>query len=332
MKYIDQASHYMKEKGFEIPSFANYAQERLGKLLAPMKAPCYAMECEAERISQLYQIIKADPYKRFAKSSNRASKAISSLDAQPVLRSADPMLHRCIADASEALKIDKPSAYTCAGGVGSSSESREEIMKKAVFAQGYMDDVWIFIDRGVRAAKVFTEDELCFLIGFELGHTAAFHAAIRDEALRNKEMKALTSEEQRMQEMTADRAGLMAVVWQQAKRYPEMDAEEIVRRALACCSSALHKRAVLSKVKSKETLSLALVEDKMQKYPIEKKNAKKNDYSPTLWERAEALKVFAASISIVRCASELWGDEHIIAKSYKGVGILEENLGSYVLG
>ncbi len=325
MKYRKQDSNYLKD-GFEIPTFVDYVKARLEKMREPLKVPCYAMKGEAERIDKLYAAIQKNPYEWFSTASNIVSQKIESLKARPILHSADPLLYNCIMDACAALKIEKPSAF-------SYSEGKE--MKHNAFAAGYFDMMWIFISEEFRALNLMKEAELCFIMGHELGHVAAYHSAVRLQSGKGTAytQEELSPEELHRREMTADRAGLLAVLWHISKRYPDMDPEEMMQRTLDACRDTLHKLTVLPRLdkKKKEKQSLAALEAMMEKYPIKEEHASKKDSHPSNWERVEAMKLFIAFGELKSCAISLWGADHIISREYRGEGIREQILSGHVL-
>ena len=130
--------------------------------------------------------------------------------------------------------------------------------------------------------------------------------------------------------MTADRAGFLAVLWRTARKYPSLSADELVHKA--CDVSAQVMRKIdLYMLKKDRLVTPQALQQMMEKTPVHEKHARKNDLLPTVWERTEALRQFAVSIHFIRCVYTLWGESHLIVRSYNGTGLLQKNISNSVL-
>lgn len=313
MKYLNGMSNYLKE-GFAIPEFAEYAKQCLTKLEQKLNAPCYAVDGEQACLDRLHEHIKADPYRWFESRTNLVSEHYEKRKAKPLTRLSDPLLYECVQDACTALRISNPSAFTF---------SYDKKLRNDTTAIGHTDTMWIFISEQLRENELLSDLELCFVIGCALAQAAAHHADVA-------ETQALTPEQYRVQALTADRAGFLAVLWRTARKYPSLSADELVHKA--CDVSAQVMRKIdLYMLKKDRLVTPQALQQMVEKTPVHEKHARKNDLLPTVWERTEALRQFAVSIHFVRCVYTLWGESHLIVRSYNGMGLLQKNISNSVL-
>lgn len=304
MKYLNDTSHYLKE-GFVVPGFAEYAKQRLEKLMQPIPAPCYAVDGEQECLNQLHADIQKDPYQWFENRSNLVAGQLETRNGKLLTRLSDPLLYGCVQDACAALKVQNPSAFTFACG----KELRYDIS-----AIGHMDMMWILISEHLRENGILSDLELCFLIGRALGHAIACHEEVSKTCQ-------LTPEQCREQALTADRAGLLAALWRTVRMYPALSADELVRKAYDVSKQAMHKMELLGTWKKKDPVTNDSLQRMIKASPVREKVAGKKDDLPTTWQRMDQLQRFAVSVSFVRCVSALWGETHVIAQSYSGTGM-----------
>lgn len=315
MKYLNGTSNYLKD-GFAVPGFAEYAKQRLAKLTQSIDAPCYAVEEEQAWLDRLHEQIEADPYQWFEKRTDLVAELVEKRQAQSLTRLSDPLLHECVQDSCEALKIQSFSAFTFA---------QDKALRYTAKAVEHMDTMWIFISEHCRKDGILSDLELCFIIGCALGRAQTCY----DEV--NKTQK-LSPEQSRAQFLTKDRAGFLAVLWRAARMYPSLTADELVHKASDVSAQALHKLIILYDLKKKQEITRDELEQRMKKHPLPESHASKEDILPTVWDQIEALRQFAVSIPFVRCASTLWGETHRIVQSYSGAGLPEKNISSIMLG
>lgn len=307
MFYANEGSFYLKD-GYLPGSFSDYVSARLDALSRPMQAPCYASPDEQEQLDRLYDAVQADPYRWYDACSQRAARMLAQVTTHSVTRITDPVLYACAQDSCAALGITSFAVFTL---------EHPTIARYDAAVVHHMDISWILVSHPLREHNLLSDLELTFLIGRQLGHSAAHHEDIRQT------QKNLSSDALRRHEYTADCAGLLAVLWRIQRLDPDLSSDQMVERALDQAFSALQKLDVLHRAENKRVFSQPSLQMAVDERPVQAHRAAARDEQPTLWERMEALQEYVISIPFLHCIGTLWGKDHPIALHYDAVAMLQ---------
>lgn len=216
-------------KGFHYPTLADYITDKKVQLTLPLTVPVWATAGEAEMIPQLSEKVKENPYLRrasFNEGLRNLYKNFSSIS--PVSYEDNPQLYEICLFATETLTQQKPLVfvYDCGKLI--------HYLYNA-FATDYQDKVFIHLSQQFfKESGMLTPEELCYLVGHELGHAQCHHSTLAME-LQND-----TSD----QEYSADRAGLMVTTAWIRKHDPHCTMAAAARQAAVYGASSLHKLTV----------------------------------------------------------------------------------------
>lgn len=223
MQYRYNGKNWLNgDKAFVFPGFYDYAQDTKARLRKPLAIPEYATAKEAERITVISKKVQNDPYfKRDVYA--QMAKNMDLQDSRTISYGEYPALYDvCIFVSREMMGVNPIIYLYTAKSAG---------MGYNAMALDYLDRVWIYIsDRFVKEQNMVGAEEMCFLVGHELGHAQCHHVTIASSASD-------TSDD----EYSADRAGMMACTKWIMQHSPELTLQQAIKKALLYSSSALLK-------------------------------------------------------------------------------------------
>ena len=178
--------------GFTFPSLSDYIKDTKERLRQPLTIPAYATAGEAERIKRFSQLTQDNPYLQragFAEVVRQGGEDWSDLRAIPY--GEYPELYNVCVFASKILTGVSPIIFLyTAKTLG---------MLYNACALDYQDKVWIYLsDQLFQEHGMLKAEELCYLVGHELGHAQCHHTTIRSTADYGSD-----------KEYSADRAGMI---------------------------------------------------------------------------------------------------------------------------
>ena len=276
--------------GYEVEGFADYVLRKLAELQRPIPVPAFAAGGEAEWLEKLHDFVAAQPFAyrtKFQKSAYERAEQLT--DVKPVMQSVHPTLYAVAQDCCAALQLTRPTLFSYR------SDGDQRFNASVI---GYMDAAWIFVSEHFQDRRYLNDLEIAAVIGHEIGHYVCCHSAVRSI------LKDFTRRDGRLQEYTADRAGLLAAayrVW--TVRGGELDGAQRRALALKAAGDALKKIELLhalhaQKKPDPEGEQLAGMAARMS---IVKTHAKANATHPSLADRLEAMDLFANSECFCRC-------------------------------
>ena len=173
--------------GFTFPSLSDYIKDT-----KELTIPAYATAGEAERIKRFSQLTQDNPYLQragFAEVVRQGGEDWSDLRAIPY--GEYPELYNVCVFASKILTGVSPIIFLyTAKTLG---------MLYNACALDYQDKVWIYLsDQLFQEHGMLKAEELCYLVGHELGHAQCHHTTIRSTANYGSD-----------KEYSADRAGMI---------------------------------------------------------------------------------------------------------------------------
>lgn len=296
MEYQNTTSRFLKE-AFPIPSFDAFVNQRLEEIIKPVPCPCYALEAEKAHIAQLNEFISKNPYGQFEFFTVNANRLFESVDSEMITALSDPMYFDCLRTCCDALGFGNMAGYVYGNPDG--------VWEYNAMATGYLDMGWVLVSKPLRMNNLINDLDLAFLVGHELGHLAAMHSSITRTCK-------LTPEEDRDQEYTADRAGLLAVLWRVEMQNPGCEPKALYAKALESCIQTFRKLHILLNVRNdgpytEQTLKLKLSDPKCA---IPVRESRRKDSHPTDHERVQALTQYIKTMDFAECIHTLWGSEH----------------------
>ena len=178
--------------GFTFPSLSDYIKDTKERLRQPLTIPAYATAGEAERIKRFSQLTQDNPYLQragFAEVVRQGGEDWSDLRAIPY--GEYPELYNVCVFASKILTGVSPIIFLyTAKTLG---------MLYNACALDYQDKVWIYLsDQLFQEHGMLKAEELCYLVGHELGHAQCHPTTIRSTADYGSD-----------KEYSADRAGMI---------------------------------------------------------------------------------------------------------------------------
>ena len=223
LQYEYHGKHWLRE-GFVFPGMYDYIEETKEKLRQPLKIPAYATARETEWLQAVSEKVQEDPY--FCRSIYmQAAKQDSSMtNLRTIPYGEYPELYNVCMFASHTLTGVEPLVflYTANDSNGTYNSS----------AIDYQDRVWIYIsDQFFQERGMVKAEELCFLIGHELGHAQCHHGTIRA-------MKSYKSSDR---EYSADRAGMLVCASWILQHHPECTPAEAAQLSALYGTSMLLK-------------------------------------------------------------------------------------------
>lgn len=299
MEYINPQSRFLK-KSYTVEPFSDYVKRRIASITQEMTSPPYAVEGEEARTKALNEFVKKDPYGYYEKINTMADSLLTDRQCQPVTRLSDPVFYDVMGDCCAALGFKNTVGYVY---TPKAFENPYNAM-----ATGYLDMTWVMVSKSFLEGNLLTDLELAALIGHELGHTAARHSSF---ACMGADIK---GDENRRQEYTADRAGLMAALWRAERLYPDLDAKGLADKALEASVDLQRKLELLFATHPKGGYNAQTLRRKMEETPVKEAHAKRNDSHPTCWERKTQLEDYVKRIEFLECIHTMWGSDHRAAR------------------
>ena len=178
--------------GFTFPSLSDYIKDTKERLRQPLTIPAYATAGEAERIKRFSQLTQDNPYLQragFAELVRQGGEDWSDLRAIPY--GEYPELYNVCVFASKILTGVSPIIFLYT--------AKTQGMLYNACALDYQDKVWIYLsDQLFQEHGMLKAEELCYLVGHELGHAQCHHTTIRSTANYGSD-----------KEYSADRAGMI---------------------------------------------------------------------------------------------------------------------------
>ncbi len=224
MAFEYHGARWLKD-GFRFPSLLEYIERTRLALSAPIQAPAYAAADENRRLETVNEQVKSDPYlsrAAFHESVRKYERVFQNVRA---LSYADnPELYDvCVFTANKLMKLT-PMIFLY--------HTLKPGYLYNASATDYQDKARIYVsDQFFAEHGMLKREELCFIIGHELGHVQCHHIYITSVNLSG------TSND----EYSADRAGLIACTAWIRKEDPQCTVDQAAREAVLYAASTLYK-------------------------------------------------------------------------------------------
>lgn len=210
--------------GFTFPSLADYIKDMKERLRQPLVIPAYATAGEADRIKRFSKLTQDNPYLQragFAEAVRQEGEEWSNLRTIPY--GEYPELYNVCVFASRILTGVSPIIFLYT--------SKTLGMLYNACALDYQDKVWIYIsDQLFQEHGMLKTEELCYLVGHELGHAQCHHTTIRSTADYGSD-----------KEYSADRAGMIVCAKWMLTHIPNCKPEYAARQAALYGAATLLK-------------------------------------------------------------------------------------------
>jgi len=288
VQYKFTGTNWMKgEKAFVFPGFYDYVKETKARLSQPLTIPEYATAKEAKRIEKISAIVQKDPYHKrkvyaqMAKNMNLSDLRTISYEEYPGLYNVCLFVSGEMMGASPVIYLYTPKGLNLAYNA---------------MALDYLDRVWIYIsDRFVKELGMSRDEEICFLVGHEMGHAQCHHVTIASSA-----------EDTSDDEYSADRAGMLACTGWIMKNDPGLTVRQAIKKALLYSSSALLKLGIANANGLNNTDWSKVTEEMMQEqvdgiFQQASKLALSKGTHPETAHRIMAMDYFSESELMYRC-------------------------------
>lgn len=225
LKY--HGTQWLKE-GFVYSSLYDYIEKTKQELTKPLHAPEYAAAREEERLRSVSEKVQTNPYQSRAAFSELIKRETASYEnVRPLSYRENMLLYDiCVFAVKRMMNLNPIIFLYKANNVGKMYNA---------FASDYQDKVWIYIsEQFFLEEQMLREEELCFLVGHELGHAQCHHIYISNVN------RSSTSDD----EYSADRAGLIACAEWIRRMHPEYTAEQAARLAVLYSATMLQKLSI----------------------------------------------------------------------------------------
>ena len=218
---------------FSFPSLYDYVKSTRKELQKPLVLPKYAVAGEAEPVRKVSEIIREKPYK--LRTSVIASMEEKTEDYQPgSLRPVPyreyPVLYRA---AQFTVETEKKFAELDVFIQIYRAKKAEDLYQACAY--GYLNKAWLFVSEHLFTQgniDMLRDEEICFILGHELGHAQCRHSVIK--LLADTELGS-------NQEYSADRAGMIVCAARTLRLHPDMDTRQALSLAVLYCVAALDK-------------------------------------------------------------------------------------------
>lgn len=226
MKFEYFGTKWMTE-GFTFPSLADYIADTKERLRQPLSVPAYATAGEEERIQNFSKLTRDNPYLQragFAEIVRREGEDWENLRTVPY--GEYPELYGVCIFSSKMLTGIQPIIFLYT--------AKNPGMLYNACALDYQDRVWLYIsDQLFKEHGMLKTEELCYLVGHELGHAQCHHTTIRSTTSYGSD-----------KEYSADRAGMIVCAKWMLTHIPGCQPEYAARQA------ALYGTATLLKLET----------------------------------------------------------------------------------
>ena len=223
MRFEYFGTNWLKE-GFTFPALSDYIADTKERLRQPLTVPEYATAGEAERIRRFSQLTRENPYLQragFAEAVRQEGENWDNLRTIPY--GEYPELYGVCVFAAKVLTGVQPIIFLYT--------SKTQGMRYNACALDYQDKVWLYIsDQLFREHGMLKTEELCYLVGHELGHAQCHHATIRSTTSYGSD-----------KEYSADRAGMIVSAKWMLANLPGCRPEYAARQAALYGAATLLK-------------------------------------------------------------------------------------------
>jgi len=218
---------------FTFPSLYEFVEDTRKKLQEPLALPAYAAANEAVLVQKVSEIIAKDPYRlrisladeaveREAYFQPNTLRAIRFHEYPGLYRAAQftTMTAKQFADMDVMIQIYR-------------AKSAEDVYQAK--ASSYLNKAWLYISEHFFMqpnAGMLRDEEVCFMLGHELGHAQCRHRSI---SLLTGEWLGSNAE------YSADRGGLIICAQWLLRQQPEGQVKDILHRAVLGCVATLDK-------------------------------------------------------------------------------------------
>lgn len=218
---------------FSFASLYDYIQDTRKKLQEPLTLPQYAAAGEAGPVQKVSEIVAADPYRlrtTVFEAIKQSGQNFLEGSLRPVPYQDYPELYRAaqftMAAAKEFADLDVLIQIYQAKAAGDLYQA---------MAVSYLNTAWIFVSEHFfmhANAGMLRGEEICFLLGHELGHAQCRHHVI--QLLTDVDLGSNI-------EYSADRAGLIVCAKWLLAHEPAADVRGLLHRAVLSCVATLDK-------------------------------------------------------------------------------------------
>jgi len=287
LKY--HGTQWLKE-GFVYPTLYDYIEKTKQELTKPLHAPEYAVAGEEDRLRSVSEKVQTNPYQSRAAFSELIKRETASYEnVRPLSYRENVLLYDiCVFAVKRMMNLNPIIFLYKANNVGKMYNA---------FASDYQDKVWIYIsEQFFLEEQMLREEELCFLVGHELGHAQCHHIYIANVN------RSSTSDD----EYSADRAGLIACTEWIRRKHPEYSAEHAARLAVIYSAAMLLKLSLGAEMgpgnNDWSVFNYALVENSIQEVfrGASKLNVSEGTH-PHTQHRIMAMILFSQSEMFYRC-------------------------------
>lgn len=218
---------------FRFPSLYTFVQQTREELQKPLVLPEYAVAGEKEPVRRVSEIIREKPYMlrtTFTASLENVRQGFLPNSVRPVHYREYPTLYRA---AQFTVETEKKFADLDVLIQIYRAKSKGDLYQAK--ATSYLNKAWLFISEHLfmqSNTDMLRDEEICFILGHELGHAQCRHAVI--DLLDNTDLGS-------NQEYSADRAGMIVCAKRALQLHPDMDARQALGRAVLYCVAALDK-------------------------------------------------------------------------------------------
>lgn len=212
-------------KGFTFPGMYDYFETIKEKLTMPLEIPVYATAGEADRIRQLSEERKANLYLgRAAVNQTIRNYEKQFSDIHGVSYSGNPFLYKICLFASQKLTGMTPMVFLYT--------AKDPGYRYNAFAVDYQEKNWIYVSNQFFVEQsMLKEEELCYLIGHELGHAQCHHSTITK----------VHGEHSSDMEYSADRAGMIVCALWIRENHPEYTMDRVAHDAVLYGAASMQK-------------------------------------------------------------------------------------------
>lgn len=211
--------------GFSFPSLYDYIQDTRQRLMQPLPVPDYATAGESQQIQALSEAFRENPYQQRAAFNEAIRKHNESMThVSSVAYGEYPMVYDVCVFATRQLMHTTPLIFLYS--------TTDAGYRYNAFATDFQDKALVYLSRQLFAEHgMLREEELCYIVGHELGHAQCHHStiAIRADA-RGSDC-----------EYSADRAGMIVCAKWILHHRPDCTPREAARLAVLYGASALKK-------------------------------------------------------------------------------------------